>query len=272
MKATKKYIFGLSYLIIISLVLASCEEVIDITLNDAEPKLTIDGVISLNSPATVKLSYTTSYFADEPPIYETNATIKITNTRGTSEILSHVGNGYYIGQSLLGEVGIEYELSVEVDDKIYAGSSRLMTPTQIVDLSYTKFDGFGSSDEDEYNLEIVLKNNPQEDNYYLVKYYLNGSDKEETYSLWSHEFFPNDELIEFSPLRFSFTKDDFVTVKAYSIDEGTYDYYSQLDEIIDQRGGGSSTPFNPASNLGKGILGYFRAWSFDEKSIQVEDE
>ncbi|MCT4645404.1 MAG: hypothetical protein N4A74_10500, partial [Carboxylicivirga sp.] len=54
--------------------------------------------------------------------------------------------------------------------------------------------------------------------------------------------------------------------------EGTYEYYSQLDEIIDQQGGGSSTPFNPESNMGKDVLGYFRAWSYDERSIQVEEE
>ncbi len=274
MKLTLKHTtFSLCLLAILITTLISCEEVIDVDLNDAEPQLAVDGKINLNEPAAVVLSYTTSYFSNEEPVYEPDAVITISNSDNETETLTYKGNGIYLGRTIIGQVGINYELSITIGDKTYKGSSQLLTPTEIINLSYVRFDGFGGSDdEDEYNLEIVLKNNPDEENYYLVKYYLNDSEFEETFSVWSHEFFPNDETVEFKPLHFSFGKDDVVTVRAYSIDEGTYDYYSQLDEIIDQQGGGSSTPFNPASNLGNDILGYFRAWSYDEKSIQVEEE
>jgi hypothetical protein len=253
--------------------LVACEEVIDVDLNDAEPQLAVDGKINLNEPAAVILSYTTSYFSSEEPVFEPNATMTLSSSKNETETLTYRGNGLYLGRTIIGQVGVTYQLSITIGEQTYQGSSQLLTPTEIINLNYARFDGFGSpDDEDLYNLEIVLKNNPNEENFYLVKYYLNDSEIEETFSVWSHEFFPNDETVEFNPLRFSFGKDDVVTVRAYSIDEGTYDYYSQLDEIIDQQGGGSSTPFNPASNLGKAILGYFRAWSYDEKSIKVEEE
>ena len=268
-----KIMFSFSLSMLLGGALQSCEEVIDIDLNDADPRLAIDGTISPGGFAQVQLSYTSSYFSDEAPDYETNATIQLIDSKGEMETLTHQMNGLYTGRFIIGEVGVEYELKITIGDKTYTGSTKMMTPTEIIELNYVEFDGFGGSGgETEYNLEITLKNNPSEENYYLIKYYLNSEEKEETYSVWSHEFFPNDETIEFKPLRFSFTKDDVVTVRAYSIDEGTYDYYSQLDEIIDQEGGGSSTPFNPESNMGKDVLGYFRAWSYDQKSIKVEEE
>ncbi len=262
----------LAILILMTTCLTACEEVIDIDLNTAEPHLAVDGEIRLNETAEVRLSYTTSYFSVEEPVYEANAVVSITSSDNETETLSYVGDGLYIGRSLTGQVGVNYQLNISIGDKTYKGSSQLLTPTEILELSYERFDGFGSTEEEEYNVKIVLKNNPNEENYYLIKYYLNDSEVEDSYSEWSHEFFANEETIEFKPLHFIFTKDDVVTVRAYSIDEGTYDYYSDLDEIIDPHGGGSSTPFNPASNLGKDILGYFRAWSYDEKSIQVIEE
>ncbi|TRX71745.1 DUF4249 domain-containing protein [Carboxylicivirga sp. M1479] len=251
----------------------SCEEVIDIDLNDSDPKLSIDGKIEMGQTAQIQLSYTTDYFSEEAPNYETDAIVNIKELNGRVETLIHQGKGLYTGNIVIGREGFEYELEINVDDKTYLGKSSMLTPTEILNIEYLEFDGFGGSEEEtEYQLQIVLKNNPLEENYYLLKYYINGSDKEDTYSVYSHEFFPNEETIEFSPMRFIFTKDDVVTVKAYSIDEGTYDYYSQLDEIIDPHGGGSSTPFNPASNMGQDVLGYFRAWSFDQKTVQIEEE
>lgn len=263
--------FFLSLGMLIGGSLQSCEEVIEIDLNDADPKLSVDAQITLDQPAVVQLSYTSDYFADEEPEHEDNAIVKINDSDGHEEILAHKGNGRYVGSLTHGRVGQEYELTITIGNKVYKGTSRILTPTKILHLGYEKFDGFGG-EGDEYNLVITLKNNPNEENYYLIKYFLNDEEKEDTYSVWSHEYFANEETIEFTPLRFSFTKEDKVTLKAYSIDEGTYDYYSELDEIIDQNGGGGSTPFNPSSNMGKDILGYFRAWSFDQQSVKVEEE
>jgi len=54
----------------------------------------------------------------------------------------------------------------------------------------------------------------------------------------------------------------------YSIDEGTYDYYSALNDI-NGNGMGGSTPYNPPSNFGDNIMGYFRAWSLDTEEIRM---
>ncbi len=256
-------------IVLISGLFQSCEEVIDVDLNEADPKLSIDAVIDLDQLAQVQLSYTSSYFSDTEPEYETNATVLLSDSEGNTETLAHQGKGKYTGSTIKGKIGNTYELKVTVGNQTFTGESRFMTPTQVLKLEYKKFDGFGGNeDEQEYTLIITLKNNPKEENYYLVKYYIDDAEKEESYSIWTHEQYANEEAVVFEPF-FSFTEDQKITIEAFSIDEGTYDYYNQLSDIIDQRGGGGSTPFNPKSNMGKDVLGYFRAWSFDTKSIQV---
>ncbi len=264
-----RIMFFVSFSLTLGTLLQSCEEVIDVNLNNADPKLSIDGQINLGGKARVQLSYTSSYFSEEEPQHEENATVIISSSNGLEETLSHQGKGLYTGQTISGQVGITYELKITIDNKIYTGKSKLLTPTEIIKLDYKPFDSFG--EEGEYNLEITLKNNPEEENFFLIKYYLNNEEKEDTYNTLSHKYFPKEETIEFSPFSFIFTADDIVTVKAYSIDEATYNYYSELGDIIDQHGG-SSTPYNPKSNMGNGVLGFFRAWSYNEQIIQVTEE
>ena len=264
-----KIIFFLTLLWALGTALQSCEEVISLDLNDADPMLTVDGLISLGEVAEVQLSYTGDYFAYGEPKHEENAAAVISASNGFSETLSHQGNGFYTGKLIRGRVGVNYQLSISVDGKRYTGSSQLMIPAEIVKLGYKPFDSFGQ--EGQYNLGITIKNSPDKENYFLIKYFFNDEEKEESYSTLSHGYFPKEETIEFSPFNLTFTVDDEVTVRAYAIDKDTYNYYSQLYDIL-HRHGGSSTPYNPASNMGKDVLGYFRAWSFDEQSIKVVEE
>jgi len=259
----------LSFTLALGTSLQSCEEVIDIDLNNADPKLSVDGLINLGGKAQVQLSYTSSYFSAEEPQYEEKATVTLSTSNGMEETLTHQGKGRYVGQAIVGQVGVSYELNVTVEGKTHTGNSTLMTPTEIMKLDHKPFDSFG--EEGEYNLEITLKNNPEEENYFLIKYYLNGEEKEDTYHTLSHEYFPKEETIEFSPFSFIFTADDVVTVKAFSIDEATYDYYSELSDIVGSDGGDGSTPYNPKSNLGKDVLGYFRVWSYDEQDYHITE-
>jgi len=269
MKQLAKYkiMFLLSSTLLLGVSLQSCEEVIDIDLNSSDPVLSIDGLINLNESAQVQLSYTSDYFTNEEPKHEENAQVTITTSDKRSEVLTHQGKGLYTGATIMGQIGVEYQLEVKVNDQTYQGKSKLMMPTEIVSLVAEKFDSFGA--EDEYNLEITLKNNLEEENYFLVKYYLNDEEKEESFSTLSHEYFPREETVEFTPFNFVFNKDDKVTVKAYSIDKETYDYYDGLEDIVEDQGG--STPYNPKSNMGKDVMGYFRVWSVDVEHFKITE-
>jgi len=253
--------------LLVFLALSACEEVIDIDLNSSDPVLVADGVIEIGETATIRLSYTSDYFDENTPVSETEAEVVLTTSSGAEEPLVHTGEGYYSGNTIIGTVGDEYSLSLKVNGATFEGSTRLLTPSTILKITALEADMPGKSD-DQYELEITFTNNVEEDNYYLIKYFVNGSVQEEDFSVLSHEYFANTEIVTYNPMRQLFDEGDEVEVRLFSIDEGTYTYYSQLKDISAE-GPGGTTPFNPQSNLGDNIMGYFRAWSMDSQTITI---
>ena len=263
-----KTIKGATISLLVLLALSACEEVIDIDLNSSDPVLVADGAIETGETASIRLSYTSDYFDENTPVSETEAEVLLTSSSGAAEPLIHTGEGYYTGNNIIGTVGDEYTLSLKVNGNTFEGSTRLFTPSSILDIKVLEADMPGKSD-DQYELEITFSNNVTEENYYLIKYFVNGSVQEEDFSVLSHDYFANEEVVTYNPMRPLFDEGDEVQVQLFSIDEGTYTYYSQLQDISG-KGPGGSTPFNPQSNLGDNIMGYFRAWSMDSQTITIQ--
>lgn len=267
LQAIIKYI-SLSAIIFLSV---SCEEVIDVDLNSSDPVLVFDGQILLNQSAEITISYTTDYYELEDPEYVTDATVVLTTSEGESETLTHTEFGKYIGNTIVGNEGVEYTLSVTIDGETYTATSQILTPTQFVSVTPVESNrGMGS--ETYYELDMIFSNQVDEENYYLIKYFYtdDDGDQEETSTL-SWEFFSNTETIEFSGFRI-FEEGTDIALEIYSVDEGTYDYYASLSDINGDGGGGDATPYNPDSNFEGDVLGYFRAWSMDSHQITIPEE
>jgi len=86
------------------------------------------------------------------------------------------------------------------------------------------------------------------------------------------KIFINNDTISFPLMRKSFYKYDEVTIRLHTVDQEAFKYYTQLnDAISDGVGpGGSSTPYNPASNFGEDVLGYFVAWSYVSETVIIQ--
>ncbi|MCP4763511.1 MAG: hypothetical protein GY870_17185, partial [archaeon] len=79
-----------------------------------------------------------------------------------------------------------------------------------------------------------------------------------------YDILAENDTLKISSGMTSFVKGTY-RIEVISIDEKTFTYYNQLNDI---RGGGmgGSTPYNPHSNFGEEVMGYFTAWSFVEDS------
>ena len=100
--------------------LASCEEVIELELENSEPRLVVEGTISEGELATIQLTLTSDYFDDINPQVVENATVSITDVQlGQTEGLIHVGNGVYQGQTIVGQMSKEYRLEVRYNGVDY---------------------------------------------------------------------------------------------------------------------------------------------------------
>ena len=253
------------------LILTSCEKVIEIDLNSSNPVLVVEGQIVKDSMVWIKLSYTTDYFNNEEMVFEENATVVLTNGNNNSETLDYIGDGLYEGNILIGEVDENYNLDITtVTDEFTAGST-LMPPSEIYEIVVTESDmQRPGQDEISYSLEIKFKDVTASDDFYMMKFFINGL--LDSYALVDDKIFLVGDTISYPVIRKSFYENDEIIVRLHTVDNGTFNYYNQLsDAISDGMGpGGSSTPYNPTSNFGEDVLGYFAAWSYVSDTVVVQ--
>jgi hypothetical protein len=249
--------------------LSSCEEVIDIDLNSVSPVLVAEGYMELDSFCTLRLTYTTDYFQQESAELAEDAVVTLSDQSGASEILSYMGMGIYKGQTLRGTEFSAYTLTIETEEQVNAGVSTLM-PVPVFDslrIEDFPFGGPHPGEDFPKMLTLSFHNDPTVADHYMLRLNMNGEPMDDNFALASDEFTSSSETVEYTTMMFPTEDGDTLSMEVYAIDKDTYRYYSQINEAI---GGGmamSSTPYNPASNLGADILGYFMARSMLDTTL-----
>ena len=169
----KKYIF----IIIISLFTFSCEEVIDVDLDEGDTRLVIDAYFNIfnddsnGSSVTqgrIQLSLTAPFFEDEIQTVS-NAIVYITNLTDNS-ILNFVEtstSGFFIpdtSESFQPELDTNYELTVIYENETYTAITQLIPTVPIDNLeegSGVLFDGT------EKEIIITYTDDGSRDDFYL---------------------------------------------------------------------------------------------------------
>jgi hypothetical protein len=254
--------------------LPSCERVVSIDLNKANPHLVIEGNIKdQTGPYSVVLSKTGNYFEQSltfPSV--SNALVVITNDLGQIDTLKETSlKGTYQTSKITGESGRTYFLTVNAEGNLYTSTSSM--PQKIyIDTLYAKprreFDG-----DRGYDIYVAFKDPPQLGNYYRLNVkasYLLPSDSIDgrRYRLYSDKLTNGNEMTERVRAGRNVSAGDTVTVELLAIDKPTYDYFNTLSNILtSDRAASSLSPANPNSNITNGALGYFAAYTVDRKSI-----
>jgi hypothetical protein len=268
-----KYLSGT---IIILNILTSCEEVINIDLNTANPALVVEAIIYKDSVCLVRLTRTTSYFSIEQPVFIENASVKISDG-ALSEELSYKGNGYYTGSTIIGTEGRTYEIEIMHDGITYKGISSMPLKTDLIavrfgkDNSQSPLNPYGKT---VFTITCEFADNPGTNNYYMIRFVWDGKLLERYYLLTENS--SNSGSINNTNGIISFSESIFfegglVEVQLLSIDKPVYDYFMQLSDVLFwKRRVMPPTPYNPKSNINNGALGYFAAWAIDSESIILE--
>jgi len=254
-----------------TLLLSSCEEVIEVDLNSANPVLVAEGQIVKDSTVWIKLSYTNDYFNNEEAVFEDNASVVLTDGDNNSETLTYIGDGIYKGDILHGEVYENYTIDIGTDKGKYDGKSTLMPPSEIYEIVVSESEmQRPGQEETAYSLEIKFKDVSAAYDFYMIKFFVNGG--LDSYALVDDKIFLVGDTVIYPVIRKEFYINDEIIVRLHTVDNDTYNYYYQLnDAVSDGKGpGGSSTPYNPASNFGEGVLGYFAAWSYVSDSVIIQ--
>jgi len=255
-------------LLLLSLTCLSCEEIIDVDLQDASPVLVAEGSIMLNGLCNIRLTYTSDYFDSTSSPVEENAIISISDSENRSEILEYEGDGFYSGNTISGLPGHTYTLTISTGNSQYTAQSRLFSRPEILQLDYEMLDIPHYYTDTIFTMKVAIVDDRFEENYYMFRYYRNGEMLNDFYSTYSDRLIAHDTIV-YSEYSLAFYRGDTVQVELFAIDEGVYRYFNLVNDVLFSAMS-SSTPFNPASNFTPNILGYFMAASSDSQSIIID--
>lgn len=271
--------FGIVLLALISLLGVGCQKVIDIDLNETEPRLVVEGwVYNDNGPHIVELTQTTSYFKPEGSPRVSGASVIITDNMGQADTLVETQPGRYETGHLQGIAGRTYSLQVIQDGKEYKASTYLAPVVAIDSLSFIPSEMFPFGGEEGKYLVTFFALEPQpEKNWYrfqLYKYSLiMGADS--LINGESPDWLVTDDNalkgeVEDLPFSFLFDPGDSIIVEMMSLNQPAYNYLLALQTQLNGDGGMfSPPPANPASNISGKALGYFGASSRVRRGIRI---
>lgn len=267
-----------SLLLVISLVsmfvFDGCQKVIDIDLNDAAPRIVIEGVINdRRGPYAVSITKSGSYFNEPVLPSVSGAKVVINDNTGIIDTLREMAPGIYVTSKIRGIPGRTYTLKVTSENVEYAGSSTMNSRVNIDSLKLVKSDiehfDFGNNNQNDLNMEIhCYFQDPPEKNFYRVRVFKNDSINTQNYRLFDDQY-TNGSATELRVARAEKGAD--YRVELMSIDKPTYNYYRTLEDLLYTNPFFGSTPANPISNLSNGALGYFGAYALSVKTITITD-
>ncbi|UAB80221.1 DUF4249 domain-containing protein [Marixanthomonas sp. SCSIO 43207] len=241
----------------------SCEDVIDVDLNEGKPRLVIDAEIvkgyeSNTSIARVKLSTTVPFFDSEINLVN-NATVTITDQNGMVYTLENSSNGFYTYQDIDPQPNTDYTLEVIYNNETYTATEQLQP---VVPLEFVEQRNDGGFDGETIELKAFFTDPADEQNNYFFE---GISSKGNVYDTFNDKFFNGNSIFGLY-VNEDIEPGDSVTFYLYGVDEQFYNYmFILLQQGSDDTGGPFET--QPATVRGNIInettpenypFGYFR--------------
>ncbi|PIE49551.1 MAG: hypothetical protein CSA39_01990 [Flavobacteriales bacterium] len=257
--------------------LLGCEEVIDIKLPEASPKLVIDASINWlkntdGKDQYIKLSLTTPYFYEDK-VAATGAEVYITHNNNIYLFKEDKNSGIYITNNFKPELMETYELTVKYEGATYKGTEQLFPIPPITRIQQSQEGGIYGED---YEIKAYYEDPKDEENYYLFRF------ENDIPTLSSLEVY-RDEFINGNEIFAYYSNDKLIagsniTITSYGISKQFYEYmYILLQQ--NSIGGGGPFETQPATVRGNCVnitnpddfpLGYFRLSEMDKLTYTLK--
>ena len=272
--------FSALLLFALTISLFSCEDVIEVEVQNTTPRLVIDAQFNmytkeqqLRLEGGVRLSFSANYFDEELPVVK-DALVTITHLNSGLEypLLFDESIGMFLPNKIdfLTDFISKYELSVLHQGQAYTGSTVFVPVPPIlkaVQGTKTLFSG------DETEIILSFQDFSEREDFYLYDF------GQEIYRPIEDRFFQGEEFV-FSHFYSSdeVKVGDIITIKAHGVEEQYYNYFNLILTLTDSNGG----PFQslPASSRGNILnvtqpdnypLGYFLISESDQKQLLIEE-
>jgi hypothetical protein len=241
--------------------LTSCEEVVDVDLNDAAPRLVVEANINISQDGAsidswVKLTTTAPFFDDNVP-FVADANVEIIDENNFAYTFEYVDEGIYHG-TFFPQENTDYTLRIIYKNESYTATTQLQ-PTATLEYVQQRDDG-GFTGED-IELKAFFTDDGNEKNFY---YFTGASEKGILRDVYDDEFFNGNTIFGYYLVE-DLAPGDNINFALYGVDEQFYNY---MYVLLQQTGtGGGPFETQPATVRGNIInetnpdnypLGYFR--------------
>jgi len=273
-------------ILLLAIVLTSCEDVIDVPVQTAATRLVIEASLdwekgTAGNEQSINLRRSTAFFDTSSTTAATGASVMVTNdTSGETFVFTDRNNGEYTTTEFVPMIGQSYTMEVIYNGETYRANETLNAVPEITDLFQDREDGFN---DEELELHVVFTDPPEEGNSYLFIFqkkgellpelevgydeFVNGNEIDWWYELEDDEDTDRDETLK---------PGDVVDIEMYGISEAYKDY---MEILIDQIGGVGLFEATPVSVKGNCVNqtnpenyahGYFRLTEVNKTSYTFE--
>ncbi|MFK8045825.1 MAG: DUF4249 domain-containing protein [Crocinitomicaceae bacterium] len=252
----------ISLLFTMALSITSCEKVIEIDLEDAEPQIVIESELKAGTNLfSVNVSMSGQYFGEGTSEPVNTASVSLSDNNGNNYQIPLIGNGLY-GELITAEIGKTYTLSVNNNGENYTSTSTIL-PAIPIESTFYEYTDSSAFSEAGYTVFIRFDDPPNTANFYRVKHNVKSAQKFPILNLQITDDLLSDGMTNRIELNRSFDPGDTLGIELIQIEKPTYDYFSSLLDIVggNQGPGGSAAPGNPLSSWSNNALGNFYATS-----------
>lgn len=261
----KNLVIYISVLFIVS----SCEKVIELDLDNAPPKVVIEAELLEGTNAFVtKVSKTGSYFEGQP---ETISNATVTLNDGTTDVaLINNNDGTYSLPSYTASENVTYTLKVDLEGTTYTAESTMPTITNLDTLGFD-FQEPSAFTDSGYFCFFVFQDDPQVTNYFRGTVEVDGEFTKGIDDLYYFDDqFTDGNVVIIPVFGEIYQYGQEIKANLHSLNKAGYDYYTTLDNIVGNSGGGNVAPANPKTNWDNGALGVFLTTGVRTKTAFVK--
>jgi hypothetical protein len=259
--------YKLPVIVMLSIFITSCKNVIDLKLNNAQPLMVIEGNITDQigpQVVTISSSIPLEHSAIYPPIK--GAVVKLIDYNGFSRTLTERAPGVYSSSSFVGRYNQSYTLNVTVNGQNYTAVS---TMPQRVILDSVALSVQHFANKTSKTLIIFYDDPPGTANQYRFVLLVNGVQVKQVFA--HNDQFNNGRSVQQLLYQddIELQSGDKVDIEMQCIDAAMYTYWYTFTQ---QRANGfsSTTPTNPPNNFNTdNVLGYFSVHTSQHKNIII---
>lgn len=265
------------FLIAISILVTSCEKVIEVDLNTAPPKLVVDAAIkwqkgTLGNEQNIKLTTTTSYYNDQVPA-ASGATVYITDATNTRfNFVETASTGNYVCTNFTPVLNGNYVLTVLYNGETYNATETLKPVPTIEYITQRNDGGFTGQD---IEVKTFFTDNAATNDYYLFTYKTSFA-AIPVYALEEDRFFQGNQIFGlYQSEKLETGQNIGITLSGIS-----KQYFNYMKILVSIAGNSNGSPFQSPSATVRGNvvnttneanypLGYFSLSEIDYRNYTI---